>query len=64
MSASRHRAPHGPLFWRIYLHGVVLLVVVGVAVAVVGLGAPARRRLGAGEGRPAYAAARISRADR
>jgi signal transduction histidine kinase len=31
----RHR--HGPLFWRVYLHGVVLLVLVGVAVGAVGL---------------------------
>ena len=32
----RHRHAHGPLFWRVYLHGVTLLVLVGVAVAVVG----------------------------
>jgi signal transduction histidine kinase len=30
------RGRHGPLFWRIYLHGVLMLVVVGIAVASVG----------------------------
>jgi signal transduction histidine kinase len=53
----RHR--HGPLFWRIYLHGVLMLVVVGIAVASVGY---ALRRSGWTPGaRPAeYAAARFS----
>ncbi|MFO0584568.1 MAG: HAMP domain-containing sensor histidine kinase [Anaeromyxobacter sp.] len=32
----RHRHGHGPLFWRVYLHGVALLVLVAVAVAVTG----------------------------
>ena len=36
MSAGRHGHGHGPLFWRVYLHGVLLLVVVGLAVAIVG----------------------------
>ena len=59
MTAARARGRHGPLFWRIYLHGVVLLVVVGVAVGAVGF---ALRRGGGYRlhGRPAeYAAARI-----
>jgi signal transduction histidine kinase len=30
------RRRHGRLFWRVYLHGVVLLLIVGVAVAAVG----------------------------
>jgi two-component system OmpR family sensor kinase len=51
---------HGPLFWRIYLHGLLMLVVVGVAVG--GVGFALRRGSGWGPGgRPAdYAAARIS----
>ena len=51
---------HGPLFWRVYLHGVLLLLVVGLAVA--GVGWALRRGSGWGPGgRPAeYAAARIS----
>jgi signal transduction histidine kinase len=38
MRGGGHRGPHrhGPLFWRVYLHGVLLLVVVGLAVAGVG----------------------------
>ena len=32
MSPAGPRHRHGPLFWRIYLHGVLMLVVVGVAV--------------------------------
>jgi signal transduction histidine kinase len=32
------RRHHGPLFWRIYLHGVLLLLLVGIAVGAVGLG--------------------------
>jgi len=31
-----HRHGHGPLFWRVYLHGVALLVLVAIAVAVTG----------------------------
>jgi signal transduction histidine kinase len=31
-----HRPGHGRLFWRVYLHGVVLLVAVGLAVGAVG----------------------------
>ncbi len=34
--SGRHRHRHGPIFWRIYLHGVLLLVLVGIAVGVVG----------------------------
>ena len=41
MSGHRHR--HGPLFWRIYLHGVLLLVLVGVAMAAVALASGAAR---------------------
>jgi signal transduction histidine kinase len=50
---------HGPLFWRIYLHGVLMLVVVGIAVASVGY---ALRRSGWNPGgRPAdYLAAHVS----
>ncbi len=33
--SRRHRHRHGPLFWRIYLHGVLLLVLVGIAVGAV-----------------------------
>ncbi len=36
MRSGRHGHGHGPLFWRIYLHGVLLLVAVGLAVAGVG----------------------------
>jgi signal transduction histidine kinase len=55
----RHRRRHGPLFWRIYLHGVLLLVLVGIAVGAVGL---ALRRGGGDEPvRVAgYAAGRIA----
>ena len=54
-----HRARrHGALFWRVYLHGVVLLVVVGVAVGAVGFAL--RHGIGWGPGGPAdHAAARI-----
>jgi two-component system OmpR family sensor kinase len=31
-----HRRAHGRLFWRIYLHGVLLLVAVAIALAAVG----------------------------
>jgi signal transduction histidine kinase len=57
--ALRIRRRHGPLFWRIYLHGVLMLLVVGIAVASVGY---ALRRSGWSPGaRPAeYAAARFS----
>lgn len=44
MRSSAHR--HGRLFWRVYLHGVVLLLLVGIAVGGVGFalrhGAPPR----------------------
>ncbi|ACL66442.1 histidine kinase [Anaeromyxobacter dehalogenans 2CP-1] len=30
------RRAHGPLFWRVYLHGVLLLLVVAIAVGAVG----------------------------
>ena len=55
----RVRGRHGPLFWRIYLHGVLMLVVVGIAVASVGY---ALRRSGWNPGgRPAdYLAAHVS----
>jgi signal transduction histidine kinase len=55
----RLRGRHGPLFWRIYLHGVLMLLVVGVAVALVGY---ALRRSGWNPGgRPAdYLAAHVS----
>ena len=33
----RGRPPHGHLFWRVYLHGVFLLLLVGLSVALVGL---------------------------
>jgi signal transduction histidine kinase len=56
MSHSRRR--HGRLFWRVYLHGVVLLLVVGIAVAAVGFAL--RRGTGWGPRGPAeHAAARI-----
>ena len=42
------RARHGPLFWRVYLHGLVLLVIVGLAVA--GVGWALRRSSGQGLG--------------
>ncbi len=54
----RHRHRHGPLFWRIYLHGILLLVLVGIAVTAVGV---AFRRSGASTERAAsYAARRIT----
>jgi signal transduction histidine kinase len=57
---SRLRSRHGALFWRVYLHGFVMLVVVGVSVAAVGW---ALHRGSAGE-QPArmagYAAGRIA----
>jgi signal transduction histidine kinase len=54
---GRHR--HGPLFWRIYLHGVLMLVIVGVAVGAVGVALRRSSIWGPG-GRPAdYAAARV-----
>jgi signal transduction histidine kinase len=52
------RRRHGTLFWRVYLHGVVLLVVVALAVGAVGFAV----RRGAGWGPPGpaeRAAARI-----
>ncbi len=54
------RRAHGPLFWRVYLHGVALLVLVGVAVAVVGW---ALRREGGWHEAPrvaGYAAGRVA----
>lgn len=59
MRGPWRRGRHGPLFWRIYLHGVLMLLVVGIAVASVGY---ALRRSGWTPGaRPAeYAAARFS----
>ena len=59
MSRHRARTGHGPLFWRVYMHGVMLLVVVAVAVGGVGW---AFRRASGGfwPGRAiGYAAARI-----
>lgn len=35
MTCRGHRSPHGFLFWRIYGHGLVLLVLVAVALSVV-----------------------------
>ena len=55
---GRHRR-HGPLFWRIYLYGVVLLVLVGVAVAVVGWAFRASGGWGEPTGAAAYAVARV-----
>ncbi len=56
----RHRQHHGPLFWRVYLHGVALLVLVAIAVGAVGF---ALRRSGSAP-EPArvaaYAAGRIA----
>ncbi len=59
MTGHRGRHRHGPLFWRIYLHGFLLLALVGIAVGAVGL---AFRRGRANEsGRVAgYAADRIA----
>ncbi len=58
MRAHRAGRRHGALFWRVYLHGVVLLVVVGLALAAVGFAL--RRGTGWGPGGPAdHAAARI-----
>jgi len=54
---NHHR--HGPLFWRIYLHGVVLLVIVGVAVGAVGFALRHGTGWGPGGGPADYAAARI-----
>jgi signal transduction histidine kinase len=56
---GRRHGRHGPLFWRIYLHGVLMIVVVGIAVASVGW---ALRRSGwSPGGRPgAYFATRVS----
>jgi two-component system, OmpR family, sensor kinase len=52
------RRRHGPLFWRIYLHGVVLLLLVGIAVAAVAVAlrhaAPSQERVAG------YAAGRIA----
>jgi signal transduction histidine kinase len=57
VTRGRHR--HGQLFWRIYLHGVLMLVVVGVAVGAVGMAVRHTSGWGPG-GRPAdYAAARV-----
>jgi two-component system OmpR family sensor kinase len=55
VTGGRHR--HGPLFWYVYLHGVLLLVLVGITVAGVGFalrgggawGEPARVAAYAGE---------------
>jgi signal transduction histidine kinase len=53
-----HRRRHGALFWRVYLYGVVLLVVVGAAVGTVGFAL--RHGIGWGPGGPAdHAVARI-----
>ncbi|HEX9053102.1 MAG TPA: HAMP domain-containing sensor histidine kinase [Anaeromyxobacter sp.] len=59
MSGRRSRHRHGPLFWRIYLHGVLLLVLVGIAVGAVGLAF--RHRRGDESSRvAAYAADRVA----
>ena len=50
---------HGPLFWRIYLHGVMLLVVVAVAVAAVGWVLRQSGGWGPGGAPAQYAASRI-----
>ena len=50
---------HGPLFWRIYLHGVLLLVVVAVAVAAVGWVLRQSGGWGPGGAPAQYAASRI-----
>jgi two-component system OmpR family sensor kinase len=56
--AGRHR--HGHLFWRVYLHGVLLLCGVGITVAAVGL-ALRPGRMAEEPGRVAvYAADRIA----
>jgi signal transduction histidine kinase len=56
----RHRHRHGWLFWRIYLHGVLLLFFVGIAVGAVGF-ALHHGRLGSEAERVAgYAAGRIA----
>jgi len=56
----RHRHRHGPLFWRIYLHGVLLLVLVGIAVGAVGFALRGGRTHGPAGGVSAYAAGRIA----
>ena len=58
MSHTSHPR-HGPLFWRIYLHGVVLLVIVGAAVGAVGFALRHGTGWGPGGGPAQYAAARI-----
>jgi signal transduction histidine kinase len=57
---ARRRGHHGPLFWRVYLHGVTLLVLVGIVVVAV---AWALRGDGSWHPSPhvaAYAAGRIA----
>jgi two-component system OmpR family sensor kinase len=57
---SARRRGHGPLFWRVYLHGVALLVLVGISVALV---AWASRREGGWHHAPrvaGYAAGRVA----
>ncbi len=60
MTASRGRRGHGPLFWRIYLHGVMLLVLVGLAVAAVGFALRRGAEWGPGGPPARYAADRIA----
>ncbi len=60
MRSHRRPLPHGALFWRIYLHGLSLLAVVGISVGAAGL---ALRRGGAwpDSGRiGAFAAGRVA----
>ena len=60
MGAHRIRHRHGPLFWRVYLHGVLLLVVVGLAVGAVGWALRRGGGWGSGGHVADYASARIS----
>ncbi len=56
----RHAHRHGSLFWRIYLHGVLLLVIVGVAVLAVAHTLGRGRGVAPMGGLADYAAVRIT----
>ncbi len=59
MNAHPH-SRHGLLFWRVYLHGVVLLVVVGIALGAVGWALHRGTRAQEPARVAAYAAGRIA----
>lgn len=59
MRCAGHRSPHGFLFWRIYGHGLVLLVLVAIALTAVAWGLGRRIPPREPERVVAYVAARI-----